>query len=81
MLLTEKYKKRINISETFYAKQNNGAQLTKDQKILLAQVLENTNNYNNYLKEAYGQQSVSTQLSDTGFFHKFAMDITTLALN
>lgn len=78
MTLQEKYRKRINISEGFYAKHNNGATISSDKKVLLAQVLENTNAY---LTEAYGTQSVSTQRSDVGLLHKFAMDITTLALN
>lgn len=60
--LVEKYAKRINLAEKYYAKNNNGAQLDGDRKFVLAQVLSNTSKF---LTEAF-ENSVSTQRSDMG---------------
>lgn len=74
--LVEKYAKRINLAEKYYAKNNAGATLDGDRKLVLAQVLSNTSKF---LTEAF-ENSVSTQRSDMGLFKRFALDITTLTL-
>lgn len=62
MTLVEKYAKRVNLAEKYYAKNNNGATLDGDRKLVLAQVLSNTSKF---LNESF-ENSVSTQRSDMG---------------
>ncbi len=75
--LVEKYAKRINLAEQYFAKNNAGATLSSNKKTQLAQVLENTSAF---LTEAF-ENSVGTQRSDLGLFKRFALNITTLAFN
>lgn len=75
--LVEKYSNRVSLAEKYYAKMNQGASLSGDRKLVLAQVLNNTSAF---LKESF-DNSVSTQRSDMGLFKRFALDITTLTFN
>ena len=47
MTLVEKYAKRVSLAEKYYAKNNNGATLDGDRKLVLAQVLSNTSRFLN----------------------------------
>ena len=67
MNLFETYKNRLNISESVYGKSHNGATMDSSRKMMIAKVLENTNNF---LNEAF-DSSIGTQRSDMGLFKKF----------
>lgn len=67
MNLFETYKNRLNISESVYGKAHNGATMDSSRKMMIAKVLENTNNF---LNEAF-DSSIGTQRSDMGLFKKF----------
>ena len=41
--LLETYKNRINVAEQVYAKNNNGAKMDNNRKVMIATVLNNTN--------------------------------------
>lgn len=75
-LLLERFKKRIAFSEDVYAKKHEGSAMNSAQKVVLAQVMENTKNF---LNESFGN-SVGTQRADMGEFKKFTLDITNVAL-
>lgn len=74
--LLESYKGRLAVSESYYAKSHNGAELSKNKKLVVAKLLENQNRFMN---EAF-ENSVGTQRSDMGLFRKFALNLTTVAV-
>lgn len=74
--LLESYKGRLAVSESYYAKSHNGAELSKNKKLVVAKLLENQNRFMN---EAF-DNSVGTQRSDMGLFRKFALNLTTVAV-
>lgn len=83
MLLTETYKKRLTLSESVF-KKNFGADasLNEGVRAAIAQVLKNQSNYcdSKKMTEAFGGNSVATQMSNIGDFKRFALDLTTIAL-
>lgn len=76
MNLFETYKNRLAISESVYGKAHSGATMDSARKMMIAKVLENTNNF---LNEAF-DSSIGTQRSDMGLFKKFCLNLTTVAL-
>lgn len=76
MNLFETYKNRLAISESVYGKTHSGATMDSARKMMIAKVLENTNNF---LNEAF-DSSIGTQRSDMGLFKKFCLNLTTVAL-
>lgn len=76
MNLLEQYKKRLNVSEQYYAQQHNGERLPSYKKIATAQCLQNVNSY---LNEAF-EHSVGTQRSDLGLWKRFALNLTTVVV-
>lgn len=83
MLLTETYKKRLALSESVFKKNfGNDATLNEGVRAAIAQVLKNQSNYcdSKKMNEAFGGNSVATQMSNIGDFKRFALDLTTIAL-
>ena len=74
MTLLETYQKRIAVSEGVYAKAHQGEQLSNSKKIMVAQLLDNTNKF---LTEAFNN-SVGTQRADMGAYKKFCLNLTTV---
>ena len=74
--LLESYKGRLAVSESYQAKSHNGAELSKNKKLVVAKLVENQNRFMN---EAF-ENSVGTQRSDMGLFRKFALNLTTVAV-
>lgn len=71
MELLEKYSKRLAVSESVAR----DGKLSNGKKVMIAQLLENTNNF---LNEAFSN-SVGTQRADLGAFKKFCLNLTTVA--
>lgn len=71
MELLEKYQKRLQVSESVAR----DGKLSNGKKVMIAQLLENTNNF---LNEAFSN-SVGTQRADLGAFKKFCLNLTTVA--
>lgn len=74
--LLEAYSKRLNLAESVYAGNHNGAKLSDQRKLVTAVCL---NNVNKYLTESFSN-SVGTQLGDMGAYKKFCMTLTNLAV-
>jgi hypothetical protein len=74
--LLEAYKNRLQISESVYSKQHNGARMDQHKKLVVAKCLENVNKYMN---EAF-DNSIGTQRADLGAFKKFALNLVTVAV-
>jgi len=77
MTLLEQYKGRIAVSEKYYSQKNNGAHLTNDKKMILAQCLQNTAKIMN---ESFINSTSATQRGNMGDYKRFCLDITTLVL-
>lgn len=77
MNILEAYKGRLAVAESVYSKEHNGEKLPNFKKLATAKCLENVNKF---LNEAF-ENSVGTQRSDLGMFKKFALNLTTVALN
>ena len=75
--LLESYKNKLAVAEGYYAKNNNGEKLSMQKKLVVAKLLDNTSKY---LSEAFNN-SVGTQRSDMGSFKRFALNLTTVAIN
>lgn len=43
MTLLEKYSQRLNVAESYYAANHEGAKLDNNRKLIVARLLENTN--------------------------------------
>ena len=69
MTLLEKYQKRLTVSEGVYSKAHNGEALSNARKVMVATMLDNTNNF---LNEAFSN-SVGTQRADLGAYKKFCL--------
>lgn len=76
MTLLEKYSQRLNVAESYYAANHEGAKLDNNRKLIVARLLENTNRY---LSEAF-DNSVGTQRSNMGAFKKFTMNLVNVAI-
>lgn len=74
--LMESYKNRIALAESVHQKNNNGARMSSQKKLMLATVLDNTAKFMN---EAF-DSSAATQRSALGEFKKFCLNISTVAL-
>lgn len=74
MTLLEKYQKRLTVSEGVYSKAHNGEALSNARKVMVATMLDNTNNF---LNEAFSN-SVGTQRADLGAYKKFCLNLTTV---
>ena len=74
--LLENYKKRLNISESVYAKAHNGENMSKEMKLATAVCLDNVNRF---MTEAF-ENSQGTQRSAMGDFKRFTLNLTTVAL-
>ena len=77
MNLLESYKGRLTVAESYYAKSHNNEKLSMNKKLVTAKMLENTNKF---LNESF-ENSVGTQRADMGAFRKFALNLTTVAVN
>lgn len=75
--LLEAYKKRLDISEKAYSRAHSGERLPNSKKLATAKCLENVSRF---INEAF-ENSVGTQRSDLGMFKRFALNLTTVALN
>lgn len=75
--LVEAYKNRLAISENVYKRNHNNQPMDNTRKLMTAVCL---NNVSKFLNEAYNQ-SVGTQRSDFGFYKKFCLNLTTVAIS
>ena len=76
MTLLEQYSKRLQVSESVYAKKHDGETLSSAKKLAVARILNNTNAF---LNESF-TNSVGTQRSDLGNWKRFCLNLTTVAL-
>lgn len=74
MNLLETYSRKLKIAEAYNAKVNKGTNLTQNQKIAIATLLNNTNRI---LTESLSS-AAATQFSDMGAYRKFCLSIATL---
>lgn len=77
MNLLETYKNRLNVSESVYKKNHEGSSMDSSRKMMIAKVLQNTNNF---LNEALTDSSMGTQRADMQMYKKFCLNLTTVAL-
>lgn len=78
--LTEAYKKRLQVSESIYAKNHENASLNIAQKETIAKVLNNSSEFIKFKMNEAFTNSVGTQRADMGNFKKFCLDVTTVVL-
>lgn len=70
MTLLEQYSKRLQVSESVYAKKHDGETLSSAKKLAVARILNNTNAF---LNESF-TNSVGTQRSDLGNWKRFCFN-------
>lgn len=77
--LLESYKPRIALAENLYTRKNPGQKLSVDQKMIMAQCLENTRKF--LTESVRGTAGIGVQLADMGAIKQMAMDVTNLVIN
>lgn len=74
--LVEAYKNRLALAENLYKQEHDGKSLTESKKMIIAKVLNNTNQF---LTEKF-EAAQGTQLASLGDWKKFCLDLTNVAL-